>query len=205
MRWLGGTSRFGSGLTTISQHNDWVSDRWLASLINGKQRYKTFWKKVEEENGRALKWGLQTMPWPKPEAEAVPNQWKHIDRILDVQITTDIPKKKKGPVKEEADVRVERALIKFQDQPWNESYWEKFPAEGEPDFAEFQMALKAFQRRETLAPPKIVTKSRRRFEELSAQPETLKGGDLKDYQLEGLNWLLFNHSELRSCILADGT
>lgn len=57
------------------KHNDWVTERWLSSLITGKQKYKTFWKKVEEDNEKAQKWGLQQLPWPKSENEAVPPEW----------------------------------------------------------------------------------------------------------------------------------
>lgn len=127
-----------------------------------------------------------------------------MDRILDIKVSKEeVKSKKKGGVKTEPTVKIEQALVKFQDQPWNESYWEKFPEEGEPDFEEFDAAFKAFKLRETLSTVKPQQKGRRRFEELSAQPDTIKGGDLKDYQLDGLNWLLYNHFENRSCILAD--
>lgn len=39
--------------------------------------------------------------------------------------------------------------------------------------------------------------------ELSVQPEGLKRGTLMEYQLEGLNWLLFNFHKAQNVILAD--
>lgn len=57
------------------RHNDWVGEKWLSNLEDGKAKYKLFWKKVEEENGRASKWGLPKLPWPKTEDEAVPDVW----------------------------------------------------------------------------------------------------------------------------------
>lgn len=35
------------------------------------------------------------------------------------------------------------------------------------------------------------------------QPEYLSGGTLRDYQLEGLNWLVYSWSKNINCILAD--
>lgn len=126
---------------------------------------------------------------------------KRIDRILDIVVAEEPePRKKK---KDASKIRIEKVLVKFQDQPWNESYMEKFPEENEEDYQEFKEALDAFQRRETLAVPKPANKNPGRFEEVTVQPKTLRGGDLKDYQMEGLNWLLFNHSQGRSGILAD--
>ena len=38
---------------------------------------------------------------------------------------------------------------------------------------------------------------------LLAQPEFLRAGVLRDYQLEGLNWLIYSWLQNHNCILAD--
>ena len=38
---------------------------------------------------------------------------------------------------------------------------------------------------------------------LQAQPEFLRAGTLRDYQLEGLNWLIYSWMQNHNCILAD--
>ena len=38
---------------------------------------------------------------------------------------------------------------------------------------------------------------------LLAQPEFLQAGTLRDYQLEGLNWLIYSWMQNHNCILAD--
>ena len=38
---------------------------------------------------------------------------------------------------------------------------------------------------------------------LTAQPEYVRDGRLRDYQLEGLNWLIYSWSQDNNCILAD--
>ncbi|KAI9024115.1 SNF2 family N-terminal domain-containing protein [Hyaloraphidium curvatum] len=188
------------------RHNSWVGERWLANLNNGKQRFKTFWRKVEEENEQARKWGLAKLPWPKAEDEAVLDEWKHVDRIIDVKFKKGkVSVKKEDSKEDELRKRLDKVLVKFRGQPWSESFWEDFPSSRDKDYAEFAAAFDVFRKRESLGASKSGAGRGRqlRFIELSAQPESLKGGILKDYQLEGLNWLLFNHSERRSCILAD--
>lgn len=38
---------------------------------------------------------------------------------------------------------------------------------------------------------------------LETQPEFLKAGTLRDYQLDGLNWLIYSWMQDQNCILAD--
>eukprot|EP00122_Pirum_gemmata_P014096 Pgem_evm1s13134 len=42
-----------------------------------------------------------------------------------------------------------------------------------------------------------------KFSELKKQPDFLVNGNLRDYQMEGLNWMLYNLSKGINCILAD--
>ena len=47
--------------------------------------------------------------------------------------------------------------------------------------------------------------ARRQFKNraLETQPEFLKAGTLRDYQLDGLNWLIYSWTQDQNCILAD--
>ena len=38
---------------------------------------------------------------------------------------------------------------------------------------------------------------------MAAQPAFLQRGTLRDYQLQGLNWLVYSWSKDENCILAD--
>lgn len=38
---------------------------------------------------------------------------------------------------------------------------------------------------------------------LEKQPEWLKAGQLRDYQLDGLNWMVYSWAKANNCILAD--
>lgn len=42
------------------------------------------------------------------------------------------------------------------------------------------------------------------FEEIKSHPgDWLVGGELRDYQLQGVNWLIYSWSKNTNCILAD--
>ena len=47
--------------------------------------------------------------------------------------------------------------------------------------------------------------ARRQFKNraLEKQPEFLQAGTLRDYQLDGLNWLIYSWMQDQNCILAD--
>lgn len=59
-----------------------------------------------------------------------------------------------------------------------------------------------------MGPTRNVEAQRRAFRAagtraLEAQPGCLRGGALRDYQLDGLNWLVYSWSCAHNCILAD--
>ena len=56
-----------------------------------------------------------------------------------------------------------------------------------------------------LEPVRTPDMARRQFKNraLETQPEFLKAGTLRDYQLDGLNWLIYSWMQDQNCILAD--
>jgi chromodomain-helicase-DNA-binding protein 1 len=47
------------------------------------------------------------------------------------------------------------------------------------------------------------TGTRRSYQKLDAQPNYIKGGELRDFQMKGLNWLAYNWTKGNNGILAD--
>lgn len=47
------------------------------------------------------------------------------------------------------------------------------------------------------------TGTRRSYQKLDAQPDYVKGGELRDFQMKGLNWLAYNWTKGNNGILAD--
>lgn len=94
-------------------------------------------------------------------------------------------------------------LVKWRRLNYDEATWEKATeiAELAPE------QVKHFQGR---ANSKILpqyssnyTSQRPRFEKLSTQPPFIKGGELRDFQLTGINWMAFLWSKNDNGILAD--
>lgn len=56
-----------------------------------------------------------------------------------------------------------------------------------------------------LEPVRTPDMARRQFKNraLETQPDFLKAGTLRDYQLDGLNWLIYSWMQDQNCILAD--
>lgn len=106
--------------------------------------------------------------------------------------------------KVDGDGLVPEYLVKWQGLPYAESTWEK-----DTDIEFAQEAIDEYKAREvaTAVLGKTVDfqrkKSKASLRRLDDQPEWLKGGKLRDYQLEGLNFLVNGWRNDTNVILAD--
>eukprot|EP00884_Botryococcus_braunii_P018071 jgi/Botrbrau1/4948/Bobra.0122s0026.1 len=98
-----------------------------------------------------------------------------------------------------------RYLIKWKGLPYVECTWELtadiIKAGGEDAIEDYKKRDKRLQRH-TLS----VDQARQAFQKMRAlesQPDYLTAGKLRDYQLEGLNWLVYSWYTNKNCILAD--
>ncbi|XXQ37871.1 Chromodomain-helicase-DNA-binding protein 1 [Plasmodiophora brassicae] len=92
-------------------------------------------------------------------------------------------------------------LVKWTDLGYDECTWENVD-----DLVDFQNLIDSYLERSRSQSHKVSrnASSKSRFEKLETQPEWMSSaGTLRDYQLEGLNWMLFSHFERRNVILAD--
>ncbi|CAN6200132.1 unnamed protein product [Urochloa humidicola] len=106
--------------------------------------------------------------------------------------------------KADGDDLVPEYLVKWQGLPYAESTWEK-----DTDIEFAQDAIDEYKAREAASAilGKTVDfqrkKSKASLRRLDDQPEWLKGGKLRDYQLEGLNFLVNGWRNDTNVILAD--
>ncbi|CBQ68153.1 related to helicase-dna-binding protein [Sporisorium reilianum SRZ2] len=112
---------------------------------------------------------------------------------------------------------VAKVLIKWQDQPYEGSTWEDPPTRRKQSdiFYETQEAYRSFLLAQKVTFPALTAEEKRskrerrlaksgtRFRALDDQPHCIEGGDLIDFQLEGVNWLRYGWYNQKPGILAD--
>lgn len=145
--------------------------------------------------------------------EAIPEEWLRFDIVLDVKYSDEYTPYSMASDKAHID-DIDQVLIKFQGLGYDEVVWEKPPSPDEPErwshfvaaFSEYLVGI-YFKQQPLQAVKKRITGFRSaNFErkiELRKQPSCLTGGEIMPYQMEGLNWLLYNFHRQKNVILAD--
>ncbi|XP_041454100.1 chromodomain-helicase-DNA-binding protein 8-like isoform X2 [Lytechinus variegatus] len=113
-----------------------------------------------------------------------------VDRILDKAITKD----------EDSDEMVTHYLVKWASLPYEESTWElaEDVDEGKKKIYEKCSKLPSKSERQRKSRP-----GKSEWKKLSKSPNYKDDNVLREYQLEGVNWLTFSWCTGQSCILAD--
>ncbi|KAI9813596.1 MAG: hypothetical protein M1827_003665 [Pycnora praestabilis] len=179
----------------------WMPGAWVWGVTALPTR-KAF---VKRDNGSKL---------PNMNAvDAIPEEYLSIDIVLDVRYSSivdihaeEVDKARIGEVKE--------ALVKFKGLEYEDAVWEVAP--GPEDGERWMDFVKAYDDwvmgRYVQLPKQGPLKDRLQkarsldFESKirkKAQPKNLIGGEMMSYQMEGLNWLLYNWYRRRNAILAD--
>jgi hypothetical protein len=196
-------------------HNTWVPEYWLHSIRRERAGLKRFLKKVKEEDSFASHriFKAKKPDWPKSEAEVVDSEWIRVGKLLDVEfqdgsgVTNNITKKKKkrGIVPSDDVTLVippvsdlESVYVKWAGLPYDVATWEMYPAKEDDKNLEGKELVLAQRLRDEIAiaykgyvrglsiavmAPRNETPT---FVERKVQPVGLKGGTLKDYQMDGL-------------------
>ncbi|TKS69801.1 Chromodomain-helicase-DNA-binding protein 7 [Collichthys lucidus] len=122
------------------------------------------------------------------EEEPFNPDYVEVDRVLEVSYCED----------KDTGEEVVYYLVKWCSLPYEDSTWELKDDVDQSKIEEFEQlrAVKPDSRRVD-RPPANLWKKREQSREYR------NGNSLRDYQLEGVNWLLFNWYNRRNCILAD--
>lgn len=177
----------------------WMPGAWVWGITAATMR-KAFAKRDEAQR-------------PKMRTEdAIPEDYLRTDIVLDIKFTSIVDIRTEDIDK--ARIReVDQALIKYKGLSYEDSVWEKppDPEDGER-WTDFVTAYNDWVLGRYVRPvnPKTL-KSRhdktRKLEfaalEKQSQPDTVQGGELMKYQLEGLNWLYYKWYQASNAILAD--
>ncbi|KAH9308367.1 hypothetical protein KI387_036278, partial [Taxus chinensis] len=176
-------------------HCQWQT---LADLqhLSGFKKVLNYMKKVEEElNFR------QALSREEAEVHDVGkemeldllNQYRQVERVFADRT-----------IKIDSDEEVQNYLVKWKGLSYAEATWEK-----DTDIPFAQDAIDEYKNREATmtVQGKMVDAQRKKskgsLRKLDEQPDWLKGGKLRDYQLEGLNFLVNSWRNDTNVILAD--
>ncbi|CAN6206359.1 unnamed protein product [Urochloa humidicola] len=176
-------------------HCQWKTLSELQS-VSGFKKVLNYTKRVAEEQRykRALsREEVEVHDVGKEMELDLIKQYSQVERIFADRVS-----------KADGDDVVPEYLVKWQGLPYAESTWEK-----DTDIEFAQDAIDEYKAREAAAAilGKTVDfqrkKSKASLRRLDDQPEWLKGGKLRDYQLEGLNFLVNGWRNDTNVILAD--
>eukprot|EP00252_Welwitschia_mirabilis_P022955 TRINITY_DN6373_c0_g1_i2.p1 TRINITY_DN6373_c0_g1~~TRINITY_DN6373_c0_g1_i2.p1 ORF type:complete len:1772 (+),score=448.14 TRINITY_DN6373_c0_g1_i2:174-5489(+) len=176
-------------------HCQWQSLSELQHL-SGFKKVLNYTKRVEEERSHRLALSREEAEvhdvGKEMELELL-RQYRQVERVFSDRNT-----------KIDGDDEVQEYLVKWKGLSYAEATWEK-----DIDIAFAQDAIDEYKAREaaTRIQGKTVDSQRKKIKaslrKLDEQPEWLKGGRLRDYQLEGLNFLVNSWKNDTNVILAD--
>ncbi|KAL2653867.1 hypothetical protein R1flu_021995 [Riccia fluitans] len=176
-------------------HCQWQYLSELAQL-SGYKKVVNYMKKIEDE--RSVRGSMS------PEEAELHDVSKEMELDLLKQYTQVERVFASRTTRIENDDEVQEYLVKWKGLSYGESTWEK-----DTDISFALAAIDEYKAREALSSVqgKVVDAQRRKnkstLRRLETQPEWLKGGTLRDYQLEGLNFLMISWRNDTNVILAD--
>ncbi|XP_035517364.1 chromodomain-helicase-DNA-binding protein 6 [Morone saxatilis] len=124
----------------------------------------------------------------EPDEDLFNPDYVEVDRVLEVAVTTDT----------ETGEEVTHYLVKWCSLSYEEATWElqeDLDPEKIKEFEEIQKLPPDLRHMERPPPEK--------WQKLEHSKDYRNGNQLREYQLEGMNWLLFNWYNRKNCILAD--
>ena len=145
--------------------------------------------------------------------DAVPEDYLRVDIVFDVRYTNVVSQRTRDI--DNARVReVSEAYVKYKGLGYEDAIWEKPPRPEDGDrWNDFKAAYEEWVLVNYVHPPKKKTLYRhlhaireKHFEtELAkeSQPANLTGGELMQYQLDGLNWVHYQWFKQKNAVLAD--
>ncbi|KAJ8344324.1 hypothetical protein SKAU_G00316530 [Synaphobranchus kaupii] len=123
----------------------------------------------------------------EPDEDLFNPDYVEVDRVLEVAHTTDT----------ETGEEVTHYLVKWCSLSYEESTWELQEDVDPGKIHEFEDIKKIPDLKHAERPPP------EQWKKLDLMRDYRNGNELREYQLEGMNWLLFNWYNRKNCILAD--
>ena len=179
-------------------HTTWMPGTWVWGVAKHAMR-RAFLKSDKDINPQ------------KSADEAIPEDFLRVDIIFDIRYS-----EKPQDRSEETDLarieKVREAYVKFKGLPYEEAVWETPPKTGSERWNDFKTAYEDWVRRDYIHTPNqdalkkhltYVRKQNFKTAVRDIQPESMVGGEIMEYQKDGLNWLYYMWFKQQNAILAD--
>lgn len=179
----------------------WMPGAWVWGIVAPAMR-KAFAKRDNHNN----------LPKMRTE-DAIPEDYLRVDIVLDIEYTNvvkvHLEKVDMARIKE-----VKRALVKFKGLGYEDVVWEEPPAKEDTErWNDFKLAYEDWVLGRYVHLPalsalqahlnKVKAQDFEKKIMMHSQPDSLTGGTLMEYQMEGLNWLYYRWHQRQNAILAD--
>ncbi|KAL4932749.1 putative chromatin remodeling complex subunit (Chd3) [Aspergillus undulatus] len=181
-------------------HCTWMPGSWVWGYINPVMR-RSFLKSDKAQ-----------MPRMTAE-EAIPDDYLRVDIVFDVKYSDDDLHVYGEDY--EADLErvdnVSQAYVKFKGLPYEDAVWEDPPDPSNTDsWNDFKSAYADWAKKPYIGPPNqsslrkhLANVRKQKFKSKDSQPKIMTGGEIMDYQRDGLNWLYYKWFKQQNAILAD--
>jgi chromodomain-helicase-DNA-binding protein 4 len=177
----------------------WMPGAWVWGITAASMRHAF----AKREEGQRPKMRTE---------EAIPEDFLRTDIVLDIKFTSIVDVQTEDIDK--ARIReVDQALIKYKGLGYEDAVWEKPPDPEDGDrWTDFVTAYNDWVMGRYVRPASFKTLKTRHERtrkqdfmdlEKKSQPDSVQGGKLMTYQLEGLNWLYYKWFQQKNAILAD--
>lgn len=143
--------------------------------------------------------------------EAIPEDFLRVGIVFDVKYS----EQQRNRTQKDDFARIDKvteAYVKFEGLPYEESVWETPPEPGSERWDDFKRAYDDWVRRDYIHVPDqnvlkkhLVDVRKQNFSTIAqdAQPDSMVGGDIMEFQKDGLNWLCYMWFKQQNAILAD--
>lgn len=181
-------------------HCTWMPGSWVWGYINPVMR-RAF-----------LKSDRSQLPRMTTE-EAIPDDYLRVDIVFDVKYTDDdlhVYGDDYETDLERVD-NVSQAYVKFKGLPYEDAVWEVPPERSHSKgWEDFKSAYADWAKKPYISTPNqgslrkhLASVRKQKFKQKDAQPKIMTGGEIMDYQQDGLNWLYYKWFQQQNAILAD--
>jgi len=175
------------------KHSVWVKGQELETYIS-----KVMLSRFEQNNQESEFSDMGDIIENDINRCGIKEEYLEVERIIDKWV----------PNPEETDITEARYLVKWRGLQYENCTWER-----EQEISNFKEKIEKYEKIRTaetqlqngeLSPETFQKfKMPGKFKKLEKQPEFIKEGELFEYQLEGLNWMLYSWFHNTNIILAD--